>query len=101
MLTTPLDMQDSRSSLESQRALDWLNFFLAALLIGFGPFVAIHLAEQGWPPASVGVALTISGLAGLITQVPAGEIIDRVKSRRAQVGARTAAAAFGLLILGL
>jgi len=75
MLTTPLDMQDSRSSLESQRALDWLNFFLAALLIGFGPFVAIHLAEQGWPPASVGVALTISGLAGLITQVPAGEIM--------------------------
>ena len=58
-----LDMQDTRSPLPSQHALDWLNFFLAALLMGFGPFVAVHLAEQGWEPASIGVALSISGLA--------------------------------------
>jgi MFS family permease len=99
MLT--LDTQDARSSLHSQHALDWLNFFLAALLTGFGPFVAVHLAEQGWAPASIGVALTISGLAGLITQIPAGEIIDCVRSKRALVGAGTAAAAVALLILGL
>jgi MFS family permease len=101
MLTISLDQQDARSSLESQHALDWLNFFLAALLMGFGPFVAVHLAEEGWTPASIGVALTTSGLAGLITQVPAGEVIDRVRSKRALVAAGTAAAALGLLMLGL
>ena len=72
---------------ESLKALDWLNFFLAALLMGFGPFVAVHLAENGWAPASIGVILTISGLAGLMTQVPAGELIDVIESRRALFGA--------------
>lgn len=96
-----LTLDPQHSSLQSLHALDWLNFFLAALLMGFGPFVAVHLAEQGWEPASIGVALTISGLAGLITQVPAGEVIDLVRSKRALVGAGTAAAAAALLILGL
>ena len=86
---------------ESLKALDWLNFFLAALLIGFGPFLAVHLAENGWAPASIGVILTISGLAGLITQVPAGELIDVIESKRALVGAAAAAAALALTIFGL
>lgn len=101
MLTSWLGTQNVRSSIESQHALDWLNFFLAALLTGFGPFIAIHLAEQGWAPASIGVALTISGLAGLITQVPAGEIIDLVRPKRALVGGGTVIAALALLTLGL
>jgi hypothetical protein len=86
---------------ESLNALDWLNFFVAALLTGFGPFVAVHLAENGWAPASIGVILTIGGLAGLITQVPAGELIDVIGSKRALVGAAAAAAALALTIFGL
>jgi hypothetical protein len=34
-------------SVESLRALDRLNFLLAALLIGFGPFVDLYLADRG------------------------------------------------------
>jgi MFS family permease len=83
------------------KALDWLNFFLAALLVGFGPFVAVHLAESGWAPASIGAVLTISGLAGLTTQVPAGELIDVIGSKRALFGAAAAAAALALMIFGL
>jgi MFS family permease len=83
------------------KALDWLNFFLAALLVGFGPFVAVHLAESGWAPASIGAILTISGLAGLTTQVPAGELIDVIGSKRALFGAAAAAAALALVIFGL
>src|SRR6201990_2576090 len=96
-LTSP----DAKLPVESLKALDWLNFFLAALLMGFGPFVAVHLAENGWAPASIGAILTISGLAGLTTQVPAGELIDVIGSKRALFGAAAAAAALALMIFGL
>ena len=92
MLTRSLTSLDAGLPVESLKALDWLNFFLAALLMGFGPFVAVHLAENGWAPASIGAILTISGLTGLMTQVPAGELIDVIGSKRALVGAAAAAA---------
>jgi len=88
-------------TVESLRALDWLNFLLAALLMGFGPFAGLYLADQGWMPATVGLVLTVAGLAGLLTQVPAGELIDIVKSKRVLVGAGIAAVTVGTLILGL
>ena len=85
----------------SLRALDWLNFFLAALLMGFGPFVSLYLAERGWVPANVGLILTASGLVGLLTQIPAGELIDMVKAKRVLVGVGVAAVTLGILLLGL
>src|ERR1700750_1407816 len=100
MLATSLTSRDAGLPVESLRALDWLNFFLAALLMGFGPFVAVHLAENGWTPASIGAILTITGLAGLATQVPAGEVIDIVGSKRALVGAAAALAGLALAVLG-
>jgi hypothetical protein len=80
-----LSTQDAQLPVESLRALDWLNFFLAALLVGFGPFVASSLSDRGWSPANIGLVLTVSGLAGLLTQVPAGELIDVAKSKRTLV----------------
>jgi hypothetical protein len=55
---------------ESLHVLDWLNFFLAALLTTFGPFVALYLASRGWGSTDIGLVLTVSGLTGLLTQVP-------------------------------
>jgi MFS family permease len=100
MLARSLTTLDAELLVESLKALDWLNFFLAALLMGFGPFVAVHLAENGWAPASIGAILTISGLAGLTTQVPAGELIDMIGSKRALFGAAAAAAAVGVRCIG-
>ena len=101
MPVTSLNSRDAELPVESLKALDWLNFFLAALLMGFGPFVAVHLAENGWAPASIGTILTISGLAGLMTQVPAGELIDVVESKRALFGAAAVTAALALTIFAL
>ena len=50
---------------------------------------------------NIGFVLTASGLAGLITQVPGGELIDIVRSRCALVGAGAAAVALALLIFAL
>ena len=101
MPVTALNSRDAELPVESLKALDWLNFFLAALLMGFGPFVAVHLAENGWAPASIGAILTISGLAGLMTQVPAGELIDVIESKRALFGTAAATAALALTIFAL
>jgi MFS family permease len=101
MLARSRISRDAGLAVESLKALDWLNFFLAALLMGFGPFAAVHLAESGWAPASIGAVLTISGLTGLVTQVPAGELIDVIGSKRALVGTAAAATALALTIFGL
>jgi MFS family permease len=98
VLISPRNAEDAGASLASAHALDWLNFFLAALLTGFGPFVAVYLADRGWRPESIGFVLTATGLAGLISQVPAGEIIDFVNSKRTLIGIGSAAVTLALLI---
>jgi hypothetical protein len=47
----------------TQRGLDWLNFFLADVQTGVGPFLAIYLAAYGWNEERVGLALTAGGVA--------------------------------------
>jgi MFS family permease len=86
---------------ESLHALDWLNFFLAALLVRFGPFIALYLAGRGWGAGDIGLVLTVTALSGLLTQVPAGELIDITESKRALVGAGIAALGLSLLIFML
>src|SRR5690242_13129906 len=95
------DTQEATAPLASLHGLDWLNFFLAALLTGFGPFVAVYLADRGWSPASIGFVLTASGLAGLISQIPAGEIIDLATSRRALIGVAATSVTLALLIFAI
>jgi hypothetical protein len=58
--------------------LDWLNFFLADVQSGVGPFLAIYLAGYGWNEQRVGIALTVGGIAGILTQTPAGTLVDRL-----------------------
>ena len=92
---------DTPPAAQSLRALDWLNFLLAALLMGFGPFLGLYLADQGWMPAQVGLVFTIGGLAGLLSQIPAGELIDMVKSKRVLVGAGAVGVTLAILTLAL
>ena len=51
--------------------LDWLNFLLADVQTGVGPFLAIYLASYNWNEQRVGLALTIGGIAGIVSQTPA------------------------------
>jgi MFS family permease len=76
------EKQPSRRTL---RGLDWVNFFLSDVQSGVGPFLAIYLAGLKWNEAQVGLALTIGGIAGIVTQAPAGELADRLRSKRALI----------------
>jgi MFS family permease len=66
----------------SQRGLDWFSFFLADIQAGFGPFVAIYLTAQSWTQVDIGLVLTASGLVALAGQLPAGALVDVVRSAR-------------------
>src|SRR5260221_1251485 len=65
--------------------LDGVNFFIAGISAGFGPYVAAYLADQKWTQDNIGFVLTASGLAGLLSQVPGGELLDIVRSKRTLV----------------
>ncbi len=66
--------------------LDALNFFLADVRDGLGPYLAIYLIAvrgpaHGWNEATVGMVLTIAGIVGLLAQTPAGILIDRAANK--------------------
>jgi predicted MFS family arabinose efflux permease len=88
-----------RPSRATLRALDWLNFFLADVQTGIGPFLAIYLAGYNWNPQRVGFALTVGGIAGILTQTPAGALVDHLRSKRALIAAGIIALAAGALMI--
>lgn len=68
------------------RTFDALNFFLADVRDGLGPYLAIYLVAvrgpaHGWNEATVGVVLTIAGIVGLLAQTPAGSLIDKSRNK--------------------
>ena len=88
--------RDRRNNL----SLDGLNFFLADVRDGLGPYLAIYLlAVHRWDPASIGVVMTVAAMAGLVAQAPAGALIDRVRSKRAVVAAAALMVTLGCLVL--
>jgi MFS family permease len=93
-----LSKQPSRRTL---RGLDGLNFFLADVQTGVGPFLAIYLAGYRWNEERVGLALTVGGIAGILAQTPAGALVDFVRSKRGLVAAAVGALAAGAFLIAL
>jgi MFS family permease len=73
---------------DARRPLDALNFFLADVRDGLGPYLAIYLVAvrgpaHGWNEATAGMIMTIAGIAGLLATTPAGALVDRIHAKRA------------------
>lgn len=81
-------------SSQSRQGLDWMNFFTADVQTGFGAFVSLYLAELQWSQESVGFALTIGRISGVLGVIPAGALADSIRSKRGL-------AAAGLLMIGI
>ncbi len=81
------------------RGLDWLNFFLADVQTGVGPFLALYLAAYGWNEERVGIALTVGGIARILTQTPAGALVDYIHAKRTLIAAAVGALALGALLV--
>jgi predicted MFS family arabinose efflux permease len=88
------------ASRRSLLSLDALYFILADVRGGLGPFLAVYLASvHRWDPARIGVAMSVMGLAGLVSQAPAGALIDHTRNKRALVAASFALVAVGALAM--
>lgn len=85
----------------SVNALNLLNFFLADVQTGIGPFLVVYLsAQQHWKPGMIGLAMGISGVVGVLAQIPAGAIIDATRHKRSIIAAACAAIALASLAIG-
>lgn len=57
--------------------LDWVNFFMADVETGVGPFVALYLSSaRHWDPAQVGMVIAAQSISSVLAQTPAGELVD-------------------------
>ena len=88
-----------RPSRRTLLGLDALNFLLADVQAGVGPFLAIYLAGYNWNEERVGLALTVGGIAGILAQTPAGALVDSLRAKRALVAAAVVALAAGALLI--
>jgi MFS family permease len=59
----------------------------------------VFLAEQKWTQQNIGFVLTAAGFAGLLTQLPACELLDAMRSKRTAVALGAAMVAAGALII--
>src|SRR5436190_20846302 len=85
-----------------RRPLDALNFFLADVRDGLGPYLAIYLLTvQQWDEASIGIVMTIGGIAAIVAQTPAGAWIDKTHAKRLLVIVAAVIVTGGSLLLPL
>jgi len=87
-----------------KRPLDALNFLLADVRDGLGPYLAIYLLavrgpDQGWNEGTIGLVMTTAGLVGLLAQVPAGLLIDHTRHKLVVIGVAAAAVTVACLAL--
>ena len=84
----------------SLRALDALNFFLADVRDGLGPYLAIYLTSRlHWDPSRVGVAMAAMLVGTVVAQTPAGALIDRVRWKRMAVAVAAGVVALGCILM--
>ena len=83
------------------RALDLVNFFVADVQTGFGPFVAVYLTTHKWTQVDIGFALTLGTMTSLISQLPAGALVDSMRNKRMAASGALVAIIVAALLLAL
>jgi MFS family permease len=87
----------SNTDVRERRAgfgLDLLNLWVANIQTGFGPFVAVYLTSVGWTQTGIGLALSLGTLTAMASQLPAGALVDAMRSK-------SRAAAFSILAFAM
>jgi len=104
MTTVALPRATAPPSEGSDRAklgLSSLNFLMADMQAGIGPFLGVFLQQKGWTSGPIGTVMTAGGVAGMLMTVPAGAFIDHTAKKRWVViitGIATVLASFLILL---
>lgn len=72
----------NKSALKGIRPLLSLNFFMADMQAGIGPFLGVFLLAHGWQSGLIGTVMTVGGVAGMLMTTPAGALIDATKHKK-------------------
>ena len=83
------------------RGLDLLNFCIAGEQTGFGPFVAVYLAARHWTQVEIGFALSLGTITAMVSQIPAGVLVDALRGKRKAAAAGTLAIGVCALLLAV
>jgi MFS family permease len=84
----------------SPAAFNAVNFFVADVAGGLGPFLPAWLATAlHWQPQRIGFLMTAAGVAGLLCNTPGGALVDRFGRPRLMIGAGSALILLGTLVL--
>jgi MFS family permease len=88
------------STARSTHTLSLVNFSLADVRDGLGPFLGIYLVALGWTPAEIGFVMTVAGFASLLATTPAGMLADATRYKRLLViGCAVLVATVNLVLL--
>lgn len=93
--------RDGTFPVRGTRALDLLNFFVADVQTGFGPFVAVYLTTYKWPQAEIGLALSLGTVVALLSQIPGGVLVDAAHNKRIVAGIGLVGVMLAALLLAL
>ncbi|MBN3745908.1 MFS transporter [Burkholderia sp. Se-20373] len=85
--------------MRAARALEALNFFLADVQAGIGPFIGVILLSRGWGADAIGSVMTLAGLAAMAATPLAGALVDTVRAKRALIVVATAVTALASLAM--
>ncbi|MEY8014680.1 MFS transporter [Mycobacterium servetii] len=74
-----------KTSARARRALEAVNFSMADMEAGMGPFLGVLLAGRGWATGAIGAVITIGAIVGMAAVAPAGALVDATRHKRACV----------------
>jgi predicted MFS family arabinose efflux permease len=74
-----------RATAEGIRPLLSLNFFMADMQAGIGPFLGVFLLTHGWQSGLIGTVMTVGGVAGMLMTTPAGALVDATRRKKLYV----------------
>jgi MFS family permease len=90
-----------RNLAHSLFALDWLNFFVANVQTGFGPFIASYLASHKWTQGEIGLALSVGTVSAMLSQVPGGAAVDALRNKKVAAAWAIVAIIFSAVLLAI
>jgi predicted MFS family arabinose efflux permease len=80
---------------QSLFGLNAVNFFMADVRAGLGPFLGVFLQSKDWSPGAIGIVMTIGGLAGMVVTTPLGAFVDHTHAKRAVIAATAVVISIG------
>jgi MFS family permease len=95
------DAASAAPARECLRAFDAVNFLIAGMLAGFGPFVAVLLGDRNWSLRDIGLVLSAGFVAALMAQLPGGELLDTMQAKRSLVALAVGGLAAAALIIAV